>query len=70
MYGFMAFATKGVSFGGIEIAIPDAIIPVVGGFPTIILWAVGAVAVMSMIWNKTALGSRSDCSMCCRWYII
>ncbi len=56
MYGFMSFATKGVSFGGIEPSVPDAIIPVIRGFPTIILWAAGAVLVMYFVWNKTALG--------------
>ena len=56
IYGFMSFATKGVSFGGIESSIPEAIIPVIGGFPTIILWAAGAVFVVCFIWNKTALG--------------
>lgn len=56
LYGFMSFATKGVSFGGIEPSIADTLIPVIGGFPTIILWAAGAVVIMYFIWNKTALG--------------
>ena len=56
LYGLTAFATNGVSFGGIESAIPDWIMPKLGDFPTIILWAAGAVIVMYFIWNKTSLG--------------
>jgi len=56
LYGFMTFATKGMSFGGIEMKISDWITPVIGGFPTIILWAAGAIFVMYFIWNKTSFG--------------
>ena len=59
MFGLMTFATKGVSFGAIEFDIPDIIMPKIGGvFPTIILWAVAAVAIMYFIWNKTKLGKN------------
>ncbi|MBR3106718.1 MAG: galactoside ABC transporter permease [Clostridia bacterium] len=57
MFGLMTFATKGVSFGAIELTIPKMIIPKLGGqFPTIILWAVAAIIIMYFIWNKTKLG--------------
>ena len=58
MFGLMTFATKGVSFGAIEISIPKMIIPKIGRFPTIILWAVAAVAIMYFVWNKTTLGKN------------
>ena len=59
MFGLMTFATKGVSFGAIEFEIPDIIMPKIGGvFPTIILWAIAAVAIMYFIWNKTKLGKN------------
>ena len=59
MFGLMTFATKGVSFGAIEMTIPKTIIPKIGGqFPSIILWAVAAVIVMYFIWNKTRLGKN------------
>lgn len=58
MFGIMTFATKGVSFGAIEIAIPKMIMPKIGRFPTIILWAVAAVAIMYFVWNKTTLGKN------------
>lgn len=58
MFGLMTFATKGVSFGAIEVAIPKMIMPKIGRFPTIILWAVAAVAIMYFVWNKTTLGKN------------
>ena len=48
------YATKGVSFGAIDPAIPNTFIPKIGKFPMIILWAVAAVVVW-FIWNKTHL---------------
>jgi hypothetical protein len=42
----MTFATSGVSFGAIEMKIPKMIIPKIGRFPTIILWAVAVIAIM------------------------
>ena len=53
IFGLVTYSTKGVSFGGIEQSIPGKIIPKVGGFPTIILWAVAAVVIVWFIWNKT-----------------
>ena len=60
MFGLITFATKGVSFGAIELSIPKTIIPKIfgGQFPTIILWAVAAVIVMWFVWNKTKLGKN------------
>ena len=58
MFGLMTFATKGVSFGAIEGAIPKMIMPKIGRFPTIILWAVAAIAIMYYVWNKTTLGKN------------
>ena len=58
MFGLMTFATKGISFGAIEMKIPRMIIPKIGKFPTIILWAVVAVAIMYFVWNKTKLGKN------------
>lgn len=58
MFGLMTFATKGVSFGAIEIAIPKMIMPKIGQFPTIILWAVAAILIMYYVWNKTTLGKN------------
>ena len=59
MFGLVTFATKGVSFGAIEMKIPKMIMPKIGGrFPTIILWAVAAVIIMYFIWNKTVLGKN------------
>ncbi len=58
MFGLMTFATKGVSFGAIEVSIPKMIIPKIGRFPTIILWAVAAIVIMYFIWNKTTLGKN------------
>ena len=58
MFGLMTFATKGVSFGAIEMTIPKMIMPKIGRFPTIILWAVAVVAIMYFVWNKTILGKN------------
>lgn len=56
MFGIMTYATQGVSFGAIEKSVKNAIMPTIGSFPTIILWAVAAIIVMYFIWNKTTLG--------------
>ena len=57
MFGLMTFATKGVSFGTIELTIQKTIMPKIDSqFPTIILWAVAAIIIMYFIWNKTKLG--------------
>ena len=45
IFGLVTYATKGVSFGAIDPSIPKMIIPRIGGFPTIILWAVVAIAI-------------------------
>lgn len=58
IFGLVTYSTKGVSFGGIEQSIPGKIIPKVGGFPTIILWAVAAVVIAWFIWNKTKFGKN------------
>ncbi len=56
IFGLVTYATKGVSFGAIENDIPNAVIPKIGSFPTIILWAAAAVAIVWFIWNKTKFG--------------
>ena len=38
--------------------IPNTFIPQIGKFPTIILWAVAAVAIVWFIWNKTTFGKN------------
>ncbi len=58
IFGLVTYSTKGVSFGGIESTIPSMVIPRINGFPTIILWAVAAVAVVWFIWNKTTFGKN------------
>ena len=58
IFGLVTYSTKGVSFGGIEQSIPGKIVPKVGGFPTIILWAVAAVVIVWFIWNKTKFGKN------------
>ena len=58
IFGLVTYATKGVSFGAIDSAIPNTFIPQIGKFPTIILWAVAAVAVVWFIWNKTTFGKN------------
>ena len=58
IFGVVTYATKGVSFGAIEPTIPKMIVPKINGFPTIILWAVAAVAIVWFIWNKTRFGKN------------
>lgn len=58
IFGLVTYATKGVSFGAIEPAIPSMIIPKINGFPTIIIWAVAAIAIVWFIWNKTTFGKN------------
>lgn len=58
IFGLVTYATKGVSFGAIDPSIPGMFIPNVGGFPTIILWAVAAIIVVWFIWNKTTFGKN------------
>lgn len=58
IFGLVTYATKGVSFGSIDPAIPNMVIPKVNGFPTIILWAVTAIIIVWFIWNKTTFGKN------------
>ncbi len=58
IFGLVTYATKGVSFGAIEQAIPNMIIPKINGFPTIILWAAAAIVIVWFIWNKTTFGKN------------
>ncbi len=58
IFGIVTYATKGVSFGGIESSIPGMVIPKINGFPTIILWAVAAIIIVWFIWNKTTFGKN------------
>ena len=58
IFGLVTYATKGVSFGAIDSTIPNTFIPQIGKFPTIILWAVAAVAIVWFIWNKTTFGKN------------
>ena len=58
IFGLVTYGTKGVSFGAIESDIPNMIIPKIGQFPTIILWAVAAVVIVWFIWNKTTFGKN------------
>ena len=58
IFGLVTYATKGVSFGAIDAAIPSIFIPQIGKFPTIILWAVAAVFIVWFIWNKTTFGKN------------
>lgn len=58
IFGLVTYATKGVSFGAIEPTIPSMVIPKINGFPTIILWAVAAIAIVWFIWNKTTFGKN------------
>ncbi|MSS62743.1 ABC transporter permease subunit [Velocimicrobium porci] len=58
IFGLVTYATKGVSFGAIEPAIPNMVIPKVNGFPTIILWALAAIIIVWFIWNKTTFGKN------------
>lgn len=58
IFGLVTYGTKGVSFGAIETTIPSMIIPKIGKFPTIILWAVAAILIVWFIWNKTTFGKN------------
>lgn len=59
IFGLVTYATKGVSFGSIEQGIPQMVIPKINGrFPTIIIWAVVAIAIVWFIWNKTTFGKN------------
>ena len=58
IFGIVTYATKGVSFGAIEPTIPNMVIPKINGFPTIIIWAVAAIAIVWFIWNKTTFGKN------------
>ena len=58
IFGLVTYATKGVSFGAIDSAIPNTFIPQIDKFPTIILWAVAAVIIVWFIWNKTTFGKN------------
>ena len=58
IFGLVTYATKGVSFGAIDSAIPNMFIPRFGNFPTIIIWAVVAIIVVWFIWNKTTFGKN------------
>ena len=58
IFGLVTYGTKGVSFGAIETTIPGMIIPKIGKFPTIILWAVAAILIVWFIWNKTTFGKN------------
>lgn len=58
IFGLVTYSTKGVSFGAIESTIPNMIIPKIGTFPTIILWALAAVVIVWFIWNKTTFGKN------------
>ena len=58
IFGLVTYATKGVSFGAIDSAIPNMFIPQIGRFPTIILWAVAAIIIVWFIWNKTIFGKN------------
>lgn len=58
IFGLVTYATKGVSFGAIDPAIPNMIIPKLNGFPSIILWAVAAIVIVWFIWNKTTFGKN------------
>lgn len=58
IFGLVTYATKGVSFGAIDPTIPNIVTPKINGFPTIILWAVAAIAIVWFIWNKTTFGKN------------
>ena len=58
IFGLVTYATKGVSFGAIDSEIPNTFIPQIGRFPTIILWAVAAIFIVWVIWNKTVFGKN------------
>ena len=56
IFGLVTYGTKGVSFGAIDNTISNTFIPSLGGFPTIILWALAAILIVWFIWNKTRFG--------------
>ena len=58
IFGLVTYATKGVSFGAIDSSIPSMFIPTFGSFPSIILWAIVAIIVVWVIWNKTTCGKN------------
>ena len=58
IFGLVTYSTKGVSFGAIDSAIPNMIIPKINGFPTIIIWALAAIVIIWFIWNKTTFGKN------------
>lgn len=58
IFGIVTYATKGVSFGAIDPAIPNMIIPKIGGIPSIIIWAIAAIVIVWFIWNKTRFGKN------------
>ncbi|XCB30624.1 galactoside ABC transporter permease [Arcanobacterium hippocoleae] len=58
IFGIVTYATKGVSFGAIDQAIPQTFIPTLAGIPTIIIWALIAIVVVWFIWNKTKFGKN------------
>ena len=58
IFGLVTYSTKGVSFGAIDPSIPSMIIPRIGKFPTIILWAVAAIIIVWFIWNKSTFGKN------------
>ena len=58
IFGLVTYATKGVSFGAIDSSIPNMVIPKIGTFPTIILWAIAAIVIVWFIWNKTTFGKN------------
>ncbi|WP_282924185.1 galactose/methyl galactoside ABC transporter permease MglC [Mediterraneibacter massiliensis] len=58
IFGIVTYATKGVSFGAINPMIPTMMIPKFNAFPTIIIWAVAAIAIVWFIWNKTIFGKN------------
>ena len=61
IFGLVTYATKGVSFGAIDSAIPNMFIPTIGNFPTKNLYAVGgnqeAAAVSGISVFKVTLGA-------------
>ena len=58
IFGLVTYATKGVSFGAIDSSIHNMVIPKIGTFPTIILWAIAAIVIVWFIWNKTTFGKN------------
>ena len=63
IFGLVTYATKGVSFGAIDQAIPNIFIPQISGFPTIILWAVVAL----QLYGLSGINNFWKKSVCCRW---